>query len=178
MGPASGFIQRLTETSSDPVNFSDSFQLMGHSALLGLGLMLLTAWVTSNSSNKADKADREAGSPADLIYSSANVLYLSFGMTGMMLIVNNNIARAFAIAAAIALVRFRIKVDTKILSMSLFYGVLTGMACGVGHVLVAYILVLFFGLLQILVLMAVKVVEHRVKKPATVRELKSPEVKS
>ena len=149
------------------------FESMGHSALLGLCLMLLTAWVSSSSVMKkltavssldesaVNKAPVAPPSAADLIFSSANVLYLCFGMTGMMLIVNNNIARAFAIAAAIALVRFRIKVDSKILSMSLFYGVLTGMACGVGHVFVAYMLVLFFGVLQFVVLSTAKLAESK-----------------
>ena len=70
-----------------------------------------------------------------MVLGSANVLFLCFGMTGIMILVNNNLARAFAIGAAIAVIRFRIKFDGKGLGSSLFFGVLVGMACGVGQVL-------------------------------------------
>ena len=43
-----------------------------------------------------------------------------------------------AIGAAMALIRFRIKVDTKTVNMGLFYRLLTGMAVGIDQVPIAY----------------------------------------
>jgi len=87
----------------------------------------------------------------ELIVGSANVLFLCFGMTGIMILVNNNLARAFAIGAAIAVVRFRIKFDSQGLAASLFFGVLVGMACGVGQLMTAALITIAFCLLQIVI---------------------------
>ena len=148
--------QLFGETTSTPVNFMMSVEALANSAILGIVLMAITVWANNRINVDKSTLPTERLSPADLIINSANVLFICFGMTGMLLLVNNNIARAFAIAAAIALVRFKIKVDSKIMSMSLFYAVLTGMACGVGYSFIGYILVLFFGVLQLVVMFAVK----------------------
>ena len=102
----------------------------------------------------------QALSYAELILGSANVLFLCFGMTGMMILVNNNLARAFAIAAAIAVVRFRIKMDSQGLSTALFFGVLVGMACGVGQVVTGGIMTVAYGILQMVVVFMMKA-SHR-----------------
>lgn len=161
MTAAVGVLDQLsvnTGTSVENLDVLSALQSLGHASFLGVLLMILTAWVSKNC---ADIGTESKSSPSERIFSAANVLYLCFGMAGMMLLVNNNIARAFAIAAAIALVRFRIKVNSKILSMSLFYGVLTGMACGVGYVFIGYILVAFFGILQLVVLASARVAEQK-----------------
>jgi hypothetical protein len=100
-----------------------------------------------------------------MLYDSSNVLYLCVGMTSVMLLVNNNLARAFAIGAAIALVRFRIKVDSKNFGMCLFFGVVVGMACGVDQVPLAYALVGVFGMMQGLILILAKIIMRNA--PAT-----------
>jgi hypothetical protein len=124
---------------------------MVHAVGAGALLMLITACGTIWASSRIGGEESD-GSPAEIVLNSANVLFLSFGMAGVMLLVNNNLARAFAIGAAIALVRFRIKVSSKTLSMALFYGVLAGMACGVDRVHLAWGMVVTFGLLQLFVL--------------------------
>lgn len=83
---------------------------------------------------------------AELLLGSANVLFLCFGMTGIMILVNNNLARAFAIGAAIAVVRFRIKFNSQ--GSMLFFGVLVGMACGVGQIETAVGITVAYGILQ------------------------------
>lgn len=179
MNPVLAGVQKLSESSSEAINYMLAFQQLSHSALLGLLLMVLTAWVSKNSASVMATTDELPMTPSERIFSAANVMYLCFGMTGMMLLVNNNIARAFAIAAAIALVRFRIKVNSKILSMSLFYGVLTGMACGVGYVFIGYILVVFFGVLQLVVLAAAKLSDKKeVSSQNKVRPLFATELKT
>jgi hypothetical protein len=140
-------------------------QLMLHSIGAGMVLMLVTAAGTAWAARRLGNAEDE-GSSAEIILNSANVLYLSFGMCGVMLLVNNNLARAFAIGAAIALVRFRIKVGSKTLSMALFYGVLTGMACGVDRVHLAWGITFTFALLEGSVLTLAALVSRRRSRAA------------
>ena len=83
---------------------------------------------------------------AELLLGSANVLFLCFGMTGIMILVNNNLARAFAIGAAIAVIRFRIKFNSQ--GSMLFFGVLVGMACGVGQLATAMGITFAYAALQ------------------------------
>lgn len=168
MNPAGGMLAQAMSTDVATVSIAASLQALGNSAALGVLLMILTVWVGALTGNVKGATSEKPLSPSDLIAGSANVLFICFGMTGMLLLVNNNIARAFAIAAAIALVRFKIKVDSKVMSMSLFYAVLTGMACGVGHAFIGYVLVLFFGLLQFAVIIAVKFATKRYPTPAPV----------
>lgn len=162
-------VAQMEAAASGPaMDFSLALVSMGHAALLGAALMLMTVWSTYQTvapaaSGAADSESEGVETPAELILASANVLFLCFGMTAVMLLVNNNLARAFAIGAAIALVRFRIKVNSKALSMGLFYGVLTGMACGVGQVYIGYTIVAFFALLQLVVLGLVKMSTKKAK---------------
>lgn len=162
MNPAGGMVAHAMESDVAAVSITASLEALGNSAVLGMLLMAITVWVTLATTTTKESTEKPL-TTADLITNSANVLFICFGMTGMLLLVNNNIARAFAIAATIALVRFKIKVDSKIMSMSMFYAVLTGMACGVGHSFIGYVLVLFFGLLQFTVLAAVKFAVSRDK---------------
>jgi hypothetical protein len=144
----SGQVLNLGLAASD-ITLLRAMQLLTHSVVLGLFLMLLTAWGTGQVARRfAGSASEEKISSAEIILGSANVLFLCFGMSGVMLLVSNNLARAFAIGAAIALVRFRIKVNAKTLSMALFYGVLVGMACGVDQVHIAWGITVAFGVLE------------------------------
>ncbi|MBU6376487.1 MAG: hypothetical protein KGQ59_10860, partial [Bdellovibrionales bacterium] len=71
-----------------------------------------------------------------------------------MILVASDLARAFAVAAAIALVRFRIKMSEGSGS-SLFFAVIVGMACGVDQLRIATQLTLIFVTLQILLVLLV-----------------------
>ena len=134
---------------------------------LGIILMMLAVWsskkigikLASNSASSGETAmpsklsKSMQSSYAELILTSANVLFLCFGMAGIMILVNNNLARAFAIGAAIAVIRFRIKFDNKGLASTLFFSVLVGMACGVGQVQTAIVMTLAYGVLQGIIIM-------------------------
>jgi hypothetical protein len=65
----------------------------------------------------------------------------------MMILVNNNMVRAFAIGAAIALVRFRIKLDGKSANASLLFAILAGIACGLSELSLAWTLLATYVLL-------------------------------
>jgi hypothetical protein len=160
--------QLLMTGNGDEMSLIRSVQLMVHAIGSGMLLMLVTAigttWSAKRLSSSKDD-DEEDGSLAEVILSSGNVMFLSFGMAGVMLLVNNNLARAFAIGAAIALVRFRIKVSSKTLSMALFYGVLAGMACGVDRVHLAWGIAATFGLLELLLLGTAGLAARLTRKP-------------
>jgi hypothetical protein len=151
---------QLAESQIQNIPVPQELEYLGHSALIGGLLMLLLVWTAQVSKKDSSKP---MGS-AEILLNASNVLFLSFGMTGVMLLVNNNLARAFAIGAAIALVRFRVKFDSKSVGMSLFYALLTGMACGVGEVTTAYAIVTFYGVLQFCVVNAAKAIDAREKK--------------
>ena len=135
----------------------------GNSFVLGLVLMLITVWASYRiAQSKAAPSEKEKKmTPQDVIFTSMNVLFLCFGMTAVMLLVNNNLARAFAIGAAIALIRFRVKVDNKAMSMALLYGVLAGMACGVSQFVIAYSVTVAFGFLMVVSLTLASAVGKR-----------------
>ena len=76
------------------------------------------------------RAQNKGDETLQMFLGASNLLFLCVGLSGLMMLVNNNLARAFAIAAAIALVRFRIKLDQKSINASLLFAILAGMACG------------------------------------------------
>ena len=75
------------------------------------------------------------------IRGASNILFLCVGLTGMMVLINNNLIRAFAIIAAIALVRFRVKLSSSNTNAFLLFGVLSGMSFGVREVMLGWIMV-------------------------------------
>ncbi len=153
------------------------FEYLLTSIVLGICLMIVAVWTSRKISEKFTDLNRvfrakglnNLDSPEEnvlpypeLILASANVLFLCFGMTGIMILVNNNLARAFAIGAAIAVVRFRIKFDSQGLGSTLFFGVLVGMACGVGQPLTALILTVAYGILQLIVISLMKLTSKKI----------------
>lgn len=156
-----------SSASAEP---SSTLVLFANAILIGVFLMLLTIWVNLEIDRTGDGAPSEDGKAkkpdSDFMLTSANVLFMCIGMTAVMILVNNNLARAFAIGAAIALVRFRIKVEGKFLGMALFYGVLTGMACGVNRIDVAWSVAVTFAALKLLILFGRRQWRKRPSTPA------------
>ncbi|MEQ1723911.1 MAG: hypothetical protein ABL930_12105 [Pseudobdellovibrio sp.] len=165
-------LEKLTHMGDiEAVSINNVLEYAGASIVLGLILMILAAWTArkiSENFTELNGALRAKGvnktlnptepdapphvvSFPELILNSSNVLFLCFGMTGMMILVNNNLARAFAIGAAISVVRFRIKLDSQGLGATLFFGVLVGMACGVGQLETAAFITIAYGILQLVV---------------------------
>lgn len=151
--------------------------LFGHSILNGAILMYLTWWVNAGGGAVVARGAKDAkdskgykDKDADVLNGAANVLFLCVGMTAVMILVNDNIARAFAVGAAVALVRFRIKVAGKFLSMALFYAVLIGMACGVSRVDLAWGVTVAFGLILYAVTLLRRSLARRATRERTDRE--------
>ena len=165
----------------DAISFASVVEYTGASIILGLILMMLAAWtgrkisqnyrelngvlrakgVLKSQGTDSNLYEPEVISFPELILNSSNVLFLCFGMTGIMILVNNNLARAFAIGAAISIVRFRIKLDSQGLGATLFFGVLVGMACGVGQIDTAVLLTLSYGLLQAIVVFVMQKTQEK-----------------
>ncbi|OFZ20701.1 MAG: hypothetical protein A2X94_08575 [Bdellovibrionales bacterium GWB1_55_8] len=162
-----GFFQQLgvgAAVGGTELPFPEMLLLFGHAFVIGSILSLLT-WRTN--SNAARSADTK--SPQELVAGAFSVLFISVGMAALMILVNNSLARAFAVGAAIALVRFRVKFEGKLLPMGLFYGVLAGMACGVGRVDLAWIVALLFG-----AILGILSAVHRFTRSAIAAELNRP----
>jgi hypothetical protein len=155
-----GFMSYLSAQAAQPAahSLSDGFSLLIHASLVGIFLMLLTWWVSSRLGEGRKQGGR------DILITSSNVLLLCVGMAAVMILVADNLARAFAIGAAIALVRFRIKMAGRFIGIALFYGVLTGMACGVSRVDIAWEVALIFAVLLNGVLALRELVSRRARR--------------
>jgi hypothetical protein len=60
-------------------------------------------------------------------------------MTSVMVLVNNNLARAFAIGAAIALIRIRIKLAKNMSNSNVLFSIVCGIACGLNEMGLAWL---------------------------------------
>ena len=130
-------------------------ELVLTSVALGLLLTLLNVVVTRLTPRSATTPDPEAPTTAaGVLLNSSNIVFLCVGVTSVMILVASDLARAFAVAAAIALVRFRIKMSESSGS-ALFFAVIIGLACGVGQLRIAVQLTLIFVTLQLLLVMLI-----------------------
>jgi hypothetical protein len=169
------FVDQLTQNMGpgQAVPFNMVLILLAHSTVLGLILVLTTTFIAdglnfSSGKNSGKETSREK--QAQKIIGVANQLFLCVGLTGVMLMVNNNLVRAFAIAAAIALVRFRVRLDKKSLNSSLLFAVLAGMACGLNELVIAWTSTGVYVLLLIIMSVVIKL---STRKYATKLEIKS-----
>lgn len=122
--------------------FLQAASLCLNAILIGSMLSVITGWINHRFNGKSKAIENDA------LVAASSVVFLCVGMSVVMILVEDNLARAFAIGAAVALVRFRVKMAGKFLGIAMLYGVLTGMACGVGRTDIAWALAgVFLGLL-------------------------------
>lgn len=133
------------------LDFSDVAIQFGNSILLGLLLTYVTYLVVCQT--EADEEDEKGPlSPKDrykLFLGASNILFMCIGLTGVMLLVGNNLARAFAIGAALALSRFRVKISKKSTGTHLMFGIIAGIACGLGQLAIAWTCSIIYVVLQL-----------------------------
>lgn len=110
---------------------------------------------------KPKGSKKKSTSNLEIFLGASNLLFLCVGLTGIMLLVNNNLARAFAIAAALALTRFRIKLDQKSVNASLLFAILIGMACGLGEERLAWMATGIYIVLFIILFIVVRLLKPR-----------------
>lgn len=138
-------VDALKEAPTVAVNFDRAIHIMLNS--LGVGLVLAAVtYLGTRSIYGRGQGSRELNQ-FQLLLGSANLLFLCVGLTGTTLLIGDNLVRAFAIVAALALIRFRVKLDQKSLSASVLFGVLAGMACGLQEVGLAWIMTGFYVVL-------------------------------
>lgn len=144
----------LKHTLPEPISFELFVGHLGHSVAIGALLMavtLLTAWPIAKEETGPDRSTL-----ADLTLESGNLIFLCSGIAGVMVLVNNDIARAFAIGAAIALVRFRVRME-KATASGYFFALIAGMACGVNSLEIGWALAVVYSILKISVYFATRV---------------------
>lgn len=148
----SHLVNSLFELNKETIaqnSLSYMIQLFGHSIFLGLILSILT-YVTMIPlmKNKVKEGGNLENLRSKVILGSSNILFLCVGLTGVMILVNNNLARALSIGATMALIRFRVKLGPKNLGSNLLFGIIVGVACGVQEVRVAWVVTIVYILLQ------------------------------
>lgn len=143
MGTVAG--QNMAEAPVLAMSFDQIVSIMINS--LGVGLVLAAVTYLGTKSIYGRGKGSNSLDPFALLLGSANLLFLCVGLTGVTLLINNNIVRAFAIVAALALIRFRVKLDQKSMSASVLFGVMAGMACGLQEMLLAWIMTGFYVVL-------------------------------
>jgi hypothetical protein len=137
------FISQDIPHIQSPFIFTDLFFLFGHSLLIGITLVIISyvALLPRLSVNDRPKT----------IMTLMNILFLTVGLTGVMVLVNNNLARALSIGAALGLTRFRIKLGSKNLGSNLLFSILAGVACGLNEVLIAWFTTGVYVIIQLFI---------------------------
>jgi hypothetical protein len=137
--------QNVAEAPVLAMSFDQIVSIMINS--LGVGLVLAAVTYLGTKSIYGRGKGSASLDAFALLLGSANLLFLCVGLTGVTLLINNNIVRAFAIVAALALIRFRVKLDQKSMSASVLFGVMAGMACGLQEMMLAWVLTGFYVIL-------------------------------
>jgi hypothetical protein len=96
-----------------------------------------------------------------LIYSKVNsdkddkyvmmqtLIFLAVTIAGAMLIIGNNLARAFGLLGAVSIIRFRTAVKSSRDMAFVFLAIVVGMACGLGYLALGLITAIFVGFLML-----------------------------
>lgn len=72
------------------------------------------------------------------------LLVLPLCATTIVLLIQNNLALAFGLAAMVAAVRFRVALQEAIDGIYVFAAICVGLAAGIGHLGIAFIMAIFF----------------------------------
>ena len=124
---------------------------LGLAVILGLLLAFSTYYTNLYTLFGEDRISPK--NKVKLLFGASNILFLCIGLAGVMILVNNNLARAFSIGASLALVRFRVKMGQKNPGSNLLFGVLAGVACGLNEKTVAVYMVVIYIILQLALLL-------------------------
>jgi hypothetical protein len=160
---------QLNSPPGTQIPFEIVIFVLAHSMAVGFVQVMATYYLSKwlkNLKSMGGSGKTTAGNVQKLILGSANTLFLCVGLTGVMLLINNNLIRAFAIVAAIALVRFRVPLTQRSLNSSLLFGILAGMACGVQELTLAWTITGIYIVLMIGVYLVIRLVSPKsIPKP-------------
>lgn len=122
--------------------------LIAHSLLLGITLAVLNYITLTPFMEKKEKEKSGSSSRAKHILGATNILFICVGLTGVMILVNNNLARALSIGAALHLMRFRVNIGNKNQGSNMLFGIIAGVACGLQEIRVAWAVILPYIVIQ------------------------------
>ncbi|MBP6513777.1 MAG: DUF4956 domain-containing protein [Steroidobacteraceae bacterium] len=117
-------------------NFSSLAAVLGvlsFSFVLTIALMAPITWVYMHTHRKTYSRN--------LI---ASLIVLPICATATVWLIQDSLALAFGLAALVAAVRFRIRLDNELDGVYVFAAISVGLACGVGHFGVGYVMAGFF----------------------------------
>lgn len=138
----------LTDQEGPIMQVIEYLPELGNSLVLGL-LLSITSYLTGRAI--LDKTGKNFSKKnVQLILASSNILYLCIGLSAVMILVNNSLARALSVGAAISLVRFRRKLGDKSNDSNILFGIIAGMACGLGVIDLAWIISMTYILISIM----------------------------
>ena len=153
------------KNSAGPLAIQYDFQslavLLGHTFLIGAFLCLITYFSNRHLLKDPKEASEEK---INLILGTMNILYLCMGLSCVMILVNNNLARAFAIGAAIALVRFRIKLGKSSANSNILFSIVCGIACGLNELPLAWLSAGAYLLITLLVRIVTGSIQKKIQK--------------
>jgi hypothetical protein len=78
------------------------------------------------------------------------LIFLAVAIAGAMMIIGNNLARAFGLVGAVSIIRFRSAVKVSRDMAFVLFVIVLGMACGLGYLPLAAILMVFGSFLMLL----------------------------
>ncbi len=132
-----------------PFGFKDVILLFGNSIVIGFILTWVTYLVVCQAEDDDEDEPVTERDKQKLFLGASNILFMCVGLTGVMLLVGNNLARAFAIGAALALSRFRVKINKKSAGTHLMFGIIAGIACGLDQLAIAWTCSVIYVVLQL-----------------------------
>lgn len=129
-------------------------------AILAGLIIALAAFILDTVLTKIS-SEPDADSVSRLV-SASNLLIICVGVSGMILLIQQSLVRAVVLFAAIAVVRFRVRVSEKSLGAAFFFAVIAGMSSGLGEFNLTWI---FTGIFVVITLCLALVFKFFVQRP-------------
>lgn len=147
-------LKKASEGLGMDVSLPELANMLLNSIILGCILTALTYYSNApiitlkNKLKGAEKLKKKIKKQMEVFIASTNILFLCVGLTGVMLLVNNNLARALAIGATLGLVRFKVALGTKMIGSNMLFGIIAGIACGLNEILVGWVVTGIYVVIQ------------------------------
>ncbi len=169
-------MQNLAANAGRPIHFEVALPLIMHALGMGIFLMICSMTAQLLLSGPATP-ERPAETPAELVQSSAHVLFMCIAICCLIIVVDNNLARAFTLGAAIALIRFKTKLGEKTSSTALLFGILCGMSAGIAMSDIGWLLAILYGIVQFALVTGVALFERHQARRLRASVLPFPDAK-
>lgn len=153
MSNTTQLIQQAAQLKS---TYPQMLQMLGVSAFLGailaFGSFFIVRFIDPRIQRSAEDGERRQKA----VMSAANLLFFCVGLTGVLMVLDNNLMRAFIIVTTIAIISFRIPVDNKAANSELLFALLIGVSCGVNEVSFASVILGVYLLLNFLLVLSIR----------------------